>query len=141
MFIVYQKQKIYMNRPQNKKPKFNTDCWIWPYSTNKDGYGHFQKDGVMKDVYRWMYEQIKGPVPHGCELDHLCRNRLCVNPEHLEPVSHAVNSRRGNRAKFTNEQVLEIRALQGKMTQKEIGKKYGVSGSCIGYIHKGRNYV
>jgi len=88
-----------------------------------------------------MYELIKGPVPHKGTLDHLCRKRSCINPEHLEVVSHAENCRRGANAKLTMEQVVEIKKLHGKKTQREIAKQYGVSRATIGYIFQGKRWL
>lgn len=76
-------------------------CWLWTAGTNRDGYGSFrvgsQSDGTRRHVlaHRWAYEHLVGPIPEGLTIDHLCRVRHCVNPDHLEPVSHAENTRRG----------------------------------------------
>ena len=75
-------------------------CWIWTASTTDQGYGHFyigKVNGVKrtKAVHRIAYESEVGPVPNGMTLDHLCRNRACVNPAHLEPVSRGENVLRG----------------------------------------------
>lgn len=59
------------------------DCWEW---TGKAASGY----GAHRRVYEW----LRGPVPEGLELDHLCRNKLCVRPDHLEPVTRAENMRR-----------------------------------------------
>lgn len=72
-------------------------CWIWTASTVKFGYGQFNPgDRMMVRAYRWAYERFVALVPKGMELDHLCRNRLCVNFErHLEVVSKTENILRG----------------------------------------------
>lgn len=74
-------------------------CWIWQRSVTRDGYAHARVDGKIRRVHRVMWERTNGAVPSGLELDHLCRVRACVNPDHLEPVSHAENVRRGLRAR------------------------------------------
>lgn len=73
-----------------------TPCLVWTRAKSK-GYGHFGKDGRDYYAHRVMYEHKHGQVPEGKELDHLCRVRACVNPEHLEPVTRAVNTMRGAR--------------------------------------------
>jgi len=70
-------------------------CWLWTGSRPGRGYGHFGVDGRIVRAHRWAYEAIIGPIPSGMEIDHLCRVRHCVNPEHLQPVAHSVNYLRG----------------------------------------------
>lgn len=71
-------------------------CVFWTASTDKKGYGMFRVNGRMVRAHRWAYEYFRRPIPDGLELDHLCRNRNCVNPAHLEPVTHRENVLRGN---------------------------------------------
>ena len=72
-------------------------CWIWIAALDKKGYGMFSKGGRlgMMFAHRFSYELHKGAIPEGTEIDHLCRNPRCVNPDHLEAVSHQENLRRG----------------------------------------------
>lgn len=69
-------------------------CWEWPGS-KVSGYGTINADGETQRAHRVVYEAVVGPIPDGLVLDHLCRNRCCVNPAHLEPVSFAENVLRG----------------------------------------------
>lgn len=77
-------------------------CWEWTAVTAGEGYGYFYRGSVAPGehgriyAHRWSYEYHVGPIPKGLVIDHLCRNRLCVNPEHLEPVSQLENVRRGH---------------------------------------------
>jgi hypothetical protein len=70
-------------------------CWIWTASVDNGGYGKFGVSGRVLGAHRVAYELLVGPVPEGLELDHLCRERACINPTHLEPVTRAENHRRG----------------------------------------------
>lgn len=70
-------------------------CWVWTAGKSKLGYGRIRWEGRAAFAHRVVYEIVVGPIPEGLELDHLCRNPSCVNPQHLEPVTHAENVRRG----------------------------------------------
>lgn len=79
-------------------------CWLWTGTTSGTNarYGYFNPTtsqyGKKVPSHRWLYEQMIGPIPPGMELDHVadrgCASKLCVNPDHLEPVTHAENRRR-----------------------------------------------
>jgi hypothetical protein len=79
---------------KNIKTDDGTGCWSWTGSLN-GGYGRAKFSDGTKYTHRKMYEMKVGPVPDGLFLDHLCRNRSCCNPDHLEPVSLEENIRRG----------------------------------------------
>lgn len=67
-------------------------CWPWTKYVAPNGYG---RAGRNQQAHRWVYEKIIGPIPEGLTLDHLCRNRSCVNPWHMEPVTMRENTLRG----------------------------------------------
>lgn len=77
-------------------------CWIWLGATNPKGYGQFfwkrgdASHSYTRPAHIVAYELSLGPVPKGRELDHICQNRRCVNPAHLEPITHKENLMRGD---------------------------------------------
>lgn len=81
-------------------PEPTTGCWLWFGSTSKLGYGHVSVAGKLRPSHRACYEALIGDVPPGLELDHVrdrgCSSRACVNPDHLEPVTHQVNCQRSS---------------------------------------------
>lgn len=81
-----------------------TPCWIWKGRVNKNFYGIFDL-GIEKDLaHRYIFEHYKGKISYGLELDHLCRVRTCVNPEHLETVTRSENlKRKANKPDLTLE--------------------------------------
>ena len=74
-------------------------CWLWVGHTASNGYGRVVFDGVSQAAHRVAYKILVGPIPEGSELDHVksrgCISRACVNPAHLEPVTHRENTLRG----------------------------------------------
>jgi hypothetical protein len=74
-----------------RKPAGEFGCWEWIGARNGNGYGSScGSDPAHRVAYSWLV----GPIPEGQELDHTCRNRACVNPHHLEPVSRSENRKR-----------------------------------------------
>lgn len=92
-------------------PEPNTGCWLWMRACSKAGYGEFGVGPKVVRAHRWRYEYEFGPVPSGLHLDHLCRVRCCVNPQHLEPVTCRENVLRG--AGPAAKQVKQTHCLNG----------------------------
>ena len=120
-----------------------TPCWIWKRGKDKDGYGLTQSEsGKTTRAYKRNYEKRFGPVPSDKVLDHLCKQRDCVNELHLQVTSVAVNTRRGKSTKLSVEQVVEIRGLLAthQYKLKSIGDRFNVSWGTIRAIRDGRNW-
>jgi hypothetical protein len=77
-------------------PEPNSGCWIWIGNCNKGGYGFFRYNNKTSYAHRVSYLLFRDIIPKGFQIDHLCRTRCCVNPDHLEVVTPQENIRRGN---------------------------------------------
>ncbi len=75
----------------------NSGCWIWQRAVHTNGYGHIWADNKHQRAHRVYYERYRGAIPVGMVLDHLCRNKKCVNPYHLEVVTQKENIQRAFR--------------------------------------------
>jgi hypothetical protein len=104
------------------------------------GYGVTYVNGRRVPAHRYMYEKAGHTIPDGMVLDHLCRNRACVNPDHLEPVSIGENGRRGAQAKLTLEDARRIREMRVTLSTKEIADMYGVLPCTISRIFNGKRW-
>ncbi len=103
---VLEENKIFPNNP----------CWLWIGAKGR-GYGIISFNGKARTAHRVWYELNVGQLKEGLELDHLCKNSLCVNPEHLEQVTHSENCRRGRHADV-------CRARGAKITHCPQGHEY-----------------
>lgn len=107
-----------------------TPCWLWQRGLS-EGYGSVRVGNRTTYAHRVYYERHVGPIPEGLDLDHKCRNRHCVNPEHLEPVTRAENIRRGALTKLSVVDVLTIRARYAAGDRPcDISKDYPQVSSC-----------
>ncbi len=90
-------EQIVLKRILDRTKKGQGDgCWIWQGVPAGKGYGQIIYKGVRMQVHRAVYEVLVGPIPDGLQIDHRCRTRLCVRPDHLEVVTCRENVRRGN---------------------------------------------
>lgn len=87
--------KVNKNGPVPESRPDLGPCWLWLARLNNKGYGEFSFDGRPQCAHRISFRLVVGAIPDGLELDHLCRIPACVNPAHLEPVTHQENIRRG----------------------------------------------
>lgn len=103
-------------------------CWLWQRAKYDTGYGVMRVAGRLVHAHRVLYERHIGPIPVGLELDHLCGVRSCVNPEHLEPVTHAENIRRCRITRLDTGKVSEIRRrVAGGERTMEVAEAFGIT--------------
>ena len=121
---------------------YSTPCWVWIWSLDKHGYGQVSAGTRVRRAHAIYWERKNGPVPEGKELDHLCLNHACVNPDHLEPVTHKENVRRGRRAKLNPDDVRAIRRrADAGERRKDIAADYGTTTAHIRCVHHRRCWV
>lgn len=113
---------------------YRTPCYVWQLAKLANGYGMCWDAtlGKMVSAHRFYYEREYGPIPVNLQCDHLCRNRDCVRPDHIEPVTQVENIRRGRATKLTPEAVYEIRC--SPETQTVLARRYGVGQGHISRI-------
>lgn len=113
--------------PPHKKRLFwdkvdkTSTCWLWTGAMNK-GYGVFNTGNGTKEVHRIAYQMLVGSIPSGLVIDHLCRVRNCINPDHLEVVTNRENVSRGFQAIKRNKLPTGVRWKRGKY---EVQKRFG----------------
>jgi hypothetical protein len=118
-----------------------TGCWLWQLSISRNDYGQLSVDGVTYEAHRYYYLQKYGEIPADKVLDHKCRVKHCVNPDHLEPVPNRVNVRRGVGTKLTLDKVLDIKKMiSDGIKLRIIARMFSVSPSCISAIATGANW-
>lgn len=118
---------------------YETACWIWQLRLTPDGYGIWKKGHTTRPAHCVLYEDRVGPIPDGLQLDHLCRNRACVNPAHLEAVTGAENVRRGASAKLTPELVEAIRS--SPESGRKIARQLGIHENTVYRVRRGESWM
>ncbi len=86
--------EISIKRFHSKYKVISSGCWEWTGAKAPNGYGMFWFNKRYDIAHRFSYKLFKGPIPDGLEMDHLCRNRGCINPDHLEAVTKSENQKR-----------------------------------------------
>ena len=133
-----------------------SECLIWPYTRNRSGYAQMRWDGRPQNVHRLVCEAVYGPPPtpqheaaHNCGKGH----EGCVTPRHAywatpvenqaDKIRHGTHNRgkRHPMAKLCEDDVLEIRALHGKLPERELARRFGVSGTQINNIHRRKSWT
>jgi len=107
------------------EPEPNSGCWLWTAGM-RGGYGRLVVDGRKLHAHSVAYRLFKGEPPEGTEIDHLCRVRACVNPQHLEAVSHRTNVLRG----------VGLAAMQIRRTRCPYGHEYVVIRRSSGRVRR-----
>lgn len=123
-------------------------CWVWN-GQQVNGYGRFRGERA----HRYAYQLHKGDIPEGLMLRHLCGNKLCVNPDHLEPGTMADNAAdgillgetlrgaRNGRAKISEDDARYILTNPDGLTGAQLARKFGVSAPTISLIRSGRRWA
>jgi hypothetical protein len=106
----------------------DSGCWVWDKALTKLGYARIFHNGKARHAHKVSYETFVGDVPDGLELDHTCKVRCCVNPDHLEPVTHYENMRRSSvwqvRKNKTHCQRGHELSEENRYTAPSLGNKY-----------------
>ncbi len=108
-----------------------TECWIWKQYISPKGYGQLTYKQKVYRAHRFFWLQYNGSLPNWNKrevLDHLCKNKLCVNPSHLESTTVSINTRRGKSAKLNSKDIDKIKLLKSNgKRQIDIAKIFNIN--------------
>lgn len=120
---------------------YKTPCWIILRVPNSNGNTRLHIGRQFILGHRYFYEKFKGPIPDGLEIDHLCRVRNCVNPDHLEAVTRAINVQRGRNSILTREDVYKIKGhIASGMQPKLIARLFRITTATVSNIKNGHTW-
>lgn len=115
----------------------DSGCWLWQRSVDRGGYGAMGKS----TAHRYVYQLHRGPITSGLHIDHLCRVRHCVNPDHMELVTNAENCRRGSNATLTTEQAREARdRMATGLSVSAAAREYAVTYTIMYNLARGHTW-
>lgn len=131
-----------------------TQCWNWTLSLDKDGYGRLKIEGRRHSAHRSSYIEFVGPVPDDLYICHKCDNRKCFNPDHLFPGmakdSYLDMLHKGRallprgedngHSSLCADEVYQIRALAGGLSQERIGRMFGVGQTTVGDVIRRKSW-
>lgn len=140
---------------------YKTPCWIWRGGLTEKDYARASRNGKNVRMHRYLWEQINGPMPPGFVSYHLCRVRPCINPDHVEPVTSAENTRRRltgfnpnshrNRNRhflppnatltFEIAEELRRRYAAGKITQAALAREFGLSPGAVNRVIRNQSFT
>jgi hypothetical protein len=120
---------------------FRTPCHIWQGGKGGGGYGRTRDGLIQRPAHVVGWERVNGPLPAGTQLDHLCFESACINVEHLDVVTPAINVRRRRCAKLTEADVTEIRREWGAASRTDLATRFGVHPAYIGQILRGDRWA